>query len=172
MPRKEESARNVAEPVVVKAPERKLMEANSLVNKRVLASVAVGLAPIPLLDLAAITGVQLDMIWELSRLYELPFRRDLGKSILSSLVGGALPVSMNPAIASLIKSIPVIGQTTGALSLSIIAGATTYAVGKVFIQHFEAGGTLLNFDPEKVREFYTNMYKEGIGVAKKADTVQ
>jgi hypothetical protein len=32
--------------------------------------------------------------------------------------------------------------------------AATYAVGQVFIQHFESGGTFLDFDPDKVREHF------------------
>ena len=45
--------------------------------------------------------------------------------------------------------------------MPILAGATTYAVGKVFTQHFATGGTFLNFDPETVREYYYEMFKEG-----------
>jgi hypothetical protein len=34
-------------------------------------------------------------------------------------------------------------------------------VGKVFVQHFESGGTFLNFKPEEVRAYYQQMFKEG-----------
>ena len=49
--------------------------------------------------------------------------------------------------------------------MTILAGATTYAVGKVFIQHFESGGTFLNFNPDSVKEYYETMFKEGQSVA-------
>ena len=47
----------------------------------------------------------------------------------------------------------------------IVMGASTYAVGKVFVQHFEMGGTLLDFDPTKTKEFFAREYKEGQKVA-------
>ncbi|MCI5165392.1 MAG: GTPase, partial [Candidatus Electrothrix sp. GM3_4] len=48
------------------------------------------------------------------------------------------------------------------------AEAVTYAVGKVFHQHFASGGTFLTFDPDKVREYYAQMLKEGKAMASKA----
>ena len=42
-----------------------------------------------------------------------------------------------------------------------VGGATTYAVGKVFIEHFESGGTFLDFDPEKMRDHFQELYEEG-----------
>jgi len=32
------------------------------------------------------------------------------------------------------------------------SGAYAWALGKVFIQHFQSGGTFLDFDAEKVKE--------------------
>ena len=68
---------------------------------------------------------------------------------------------------SLMKGVPLIGLTVGALAMPVLAGATTYAVGKVFVQHFASGGTFLNFNPDEVREYYYEMFKEGQEVAAK-----
>ena len=68
---------------------------------------------------------------------------------------------MAPGLASLIKVIPLIGQTTGVLTMSVVGGASTYAVGKIFIQHFEAGGTFLDFNPEKVKDYFAELYEKG-----------
>ena len=38
------------------------------------------LVPIPLFDLVALTSVQLKMLYSLTRLYEVPFSKNLGKS--------------------------------------------------------------------------------------------
>ena len=51
--------------------------------------------------------------------------------------------------------------------MAIISGASTYALARVFINHFESGGTLDNLDKEKIREFYKEKVKEGKKVAKK-----
>jgi hypothetical protein len=45
---------------------------------------------------------------------------------------------------------------------------------KVFIQHFESGGTFLDLDPDKVREYFKAQFEEGrtttpsMGTEKKA----
>ena len=37
--------------------------------------------------------------------------------------------------------------------------AATYALGRVFIQHFECGGTILDLDPDKVREHFRREFE-------------
>ncbi|MCB9294770.1 MAG: hypothetical protein H6559_16855 [Lewinellaceae bacterium] len=39
--------------------------------------------------------------------------------------------------------------------------AAAYALGKVFTQHFDQGGTLLDFDPVKSREFFEKEFEVG-----------
>ena len=52
--------------------------------------------------------------------------------------------------------------------MAIFSGAYTWALGRVFIQHFESGGTFLNFDAEKVREHFKAEFEEGRKMAKSA----
>lgn len=141
--------------------EGRFERVEKLAKNHILASMGVGLIPIPLVDLVALVGIQLDMIKKLSAEYDVPFRQDIGKSIISSLVGGILPVSMGGAIASLIKFVPVIGQTTSAVTMPVISGASTYAIYKVFLQHYESGGTILDMDPSKVKSFYSTQFTKG-----------
>lgn len=143
------------------APKVPKHEIESIIRKRVYAAMAVGLAPLPLLDLAALSAVQVEMVRALAKKYEVPFRADLVKTIISSLVGGILPVAFAPAVASLVKFIPVIGWTTAGVSLSLLGGASTYALGSVFVQHFESGGGLLDFDVNKVKNVFKSKFKEG-----------
>jgi uncharacterized protein (DUF697 family) len=139
--------------------------AGEIIRKRVYAAVGAGFVPVPIFDLVALTGIQIEMVARLSRLYEIPFRKDIVKTAISSLIGGALPVAASPLIASLLKMVPVVGYTTSAVTLSATGGASTYAIGKVFVQHFETGGTLLNFNADKVKEYYNEKFKEGEKVA-------
>ena len=136
-----------------------------LIRNHVIVSMGVGLIPFPMLDMVGITGVQLNMLRKLAKMYEVPFTEHKVKSILSALVGGGGSIPIASALASLVKIVPVIGQTIGAVSMPVSAGAITYAVGKVFLQHFASGGTFLTFDPDKVREYYTEMLKKGKTVA-------
>ncbi len=141
-------------------------ETNKSIRHHVYCSMAVGLVPIPMVDFAGMTGVQLNMLRVLAKKYEVPFSTGIAKNVLSSLMGGALPVAVSgPLAASLSKLIPGAGSTVGVVTMPIVAGATTYAVGKVFVQHFASGGTFLTFDPDEVREYFTEMLKEGKKVA-------
>lgn len=136
-------------------------EACKLIRNHSITSAAISLVPIPIVDIVGITGVQLNMLRRLAKVYEVPFSEHKVKNILTSLIGGGGTLPLSSVVGSLAKSIPVIGQTVGAVSMPITAGAVTYAVGKVFLQHFASGGTFLTFDPEKVRAYYEEMLSEG-----------
>ena len=136
--------------------------AESRVRQYALASMAAGLVPLPLVDLAAVFSIQLKLLHSLARIYGMAFRADLARSAIASLIGGALPVATAPSIASSLgKLIPGVGQTLATGSLVVLNGAATYALGKVFIQHFASGGTLLSFDPESVRSYFEEQLREG-----------
>ncbi len=132
----------------------------------------VGLIPLPAVDFVALTAIQANLLRKLSAFYNVPFTEEIGKKVIGALVGGYAPVAFAMPVASLVKMVPVIGQTAGILAMSAIAGASTYAIGKVFVQHFESGGTFLNFNPAAVREYYREQFKEGreiVGEAPKPD---
>jgi uncharacterized protein (DUF697 family) len=86
-----------------------------------------------------------------------------------SLLAGAIPVTFAAGFASLIKLIPGVGTVAGSISMSVLAGGLTYAVGRVFVQHFESGGTFLDFDPAKVRGEFTKAFEQGKVYAKQLE---
>jgi uncharacterized protein (DUF697 family) len=130
--------------------------ASKLVDRFSLWSGAAGLIPVPLLDIAAVGGVQLNMLRRLSEIYGVPFSDNLGKSVIASVAGAVIPASTATTTAmgfgSLVKSVPG-GQMVGALTMPVFSAAATYVIGKVFIQHFASGGTLLDFHPPDYKEF-------------------
>jgi uncharacterized protein (DUF697 family) len=125
-------------------------------------SMGAGLVPIPFLDLAAVSGVQLKMLADISKLYEVPFRESRGKAVIGSMISTIVPHSMSFGVfGTLLKAVPVVGAFAGAPSMVLFSGASTWALGNVFVQHFESGGTFLNFHPEEVREYFKTQYEEG-----------
>ncbi|NKB24778.1 MAG: DUF697 domain-containing protein [Kiritimatiellae bacterium] len=138
-----------------------MLTADKVVKNTMLWTTGAGLVPIPVLDLVAVTGFQLNMLRQLCNIYEVKFSKNVGKNIIASLVGGLAPSSLSMPAAGLIKMIPLVGQTVGAVTMPIFSGAFTYGVGKVFIKHFESGGTLLTFNSKKEKEEFTEMFKEG-----------
>ena len=137
--------------------ERRDEMAAQLVDRFSLWSGAAGLLPLPLLDVAAVGGVQLIMLRRLSEIYGVPFSENRGKALIASLAGSVLPASTATTsamtVGSLMKGIPGIGWTVGALTMPVISAGATWVIGKVFIQHFASGGTLLDFNPPDYREF-------------------
>jgi uncharacterized protein (DUF697 family) len=137
--------------------ERRDELASQLVDRYSLWSGAAGLIPVPLIDVAAVGGVQIVMLRRLSEIYGVPFSENRGKSILASLAGSVLPASTAQssaiAVGSMIKMVPGVGWAVGALTMPVFSAGATYIMGKVFIQHFASGGTLLDFNPPDYREF-------------------
>jgi uncharacterized protein (DUF697 family) len=124
-----------------------------LVERYSLWSGAAGLIPVPFVDLAAVGGVQIQMLRRISQIYSVPFSENRGKALTASLAGSMLPASSGLGAASIIKSVPVVGTAISVIVMPALSAGATYAIGMVFIQHFASGGTLLDFNPRDYREF-------------------
>ncbi len=124
-----------------------------VVERFSLWSGAAGLVPVPLLDLAAIGGVQIQMLRRLSQIYDVPFSKTRGKALIAGFAGTMIPATTGIGMASFVKSVPLIGTAVGGIATPALAVAATYAIGMLFIQHFAAGGTLLDFETPDYREF-------------------
>ena len=127
--------------------------AQEMVKRRMWWSAAVGAVPVPFVDFAAVTAIQLSMLRSLCELYGVDYREDRAKEWMGALAGGATP--------TLLKSIPLFSLTVGLISGPLFYGASTYAVGRVFVEHFETGGTMLTFDADKMREYFSRYFREG-----------
>lgn len=150
--------------------ENKALRANEIIKNSVIASMGVGAIPIPVVDVVGLTGIQLNMIHNLCELYEQEFSKTLGKSFVASLAGSLGAVPLAATMASLIKAIPFVGSSVGMVSMPVIGGSSTYAIGKVFVQHFESGGTFLDFNPSKVKEYLKEQFSNGKDVAQNLNT--
>ena len=134
---------------------------DAIIRKRVYGAIGIGFVPVPIVDFLGLTALQIEMIHTLSKAYGLEFKKERVKSIISSLCGGLLTTASVPLAASLFKSIPVIGFTAGAASISIMGGSTTYALGWVFDRHFRKGGTLMDFDAAEAKVYFKAKVEEG-----------
>ncbi len=138
----------------------RLEQANKTVKKYSLISGASGFVPVPFFDAAAITTSQLIMLKELSDQYGVKFSSELGKKLIASLLGGMIATNLAFGTAgAMLRSIPVVGWTLGVATMPAFGAAATMAVGRVFVMHFESGGTLLDFDPEAMRTYFQEQYK-------------
>ncbi|HTY37270.1 MAG TPA: DUF697 domain-containing protein [Bacteroidota bacterium] len=144
------------------APElNNLALANAVVNKYTLWSMGAGLIPVPVVDIAAVAGFQLKMVSDLSDVYKVQFSENAAKAIIGSLTASlSAGYLARGYVTSLLKSIPVVGFLS-AVSMPLTSGAITWALGKVFVKHFESGGTLLTFDTARMKSYFKDMYNQG-----------
>jgi len=147
----------------------RLSEAQNIVKANVITSMASGLIPVPLFDIISLTNIQFHMIQTLAEHYEIP-ADNINKSLITSLISGSLPAVSILGLGSFIKSIPGIGSLAGSGSVAIISGAISYAMGQVFIRHFQQNGTLDDFNPASAKEYFSEQFKAGKLIA--SDLIQ
>jgi len=83
--------------------------ANSIIRNHMIWSMGAGFIPVPIADFFAVTAIQLDMIRQLSRLYDVDFKETSGKAIITSLSGASV-ARMGSRV---IKFIPGVGSILG-----------------------------------------------------------
>ena len=113
--------------------------------------------PLPIVDIVAVGGVQLEMLRRLVRY----LRRSVCRK--SRQIAHREPCRFGASRQyrdhhrdgsdQRVKSIPGIGTAISAFTMPVFSAGATYVIGKVFIQHFASGGTLLDFNPPDYREF-------------------
>ncbi|MEM6321768.1 MAG: DUF697 domain-containing protein [Bacteroidota bacterium] len=140
--------------------------ADTIIRNHVIWSMGAGMIPILIADIFAVSALQLDMIRQLCRVYDVDFQETQGKALVTSLTSSALA---RIGAGSVIKLIPGLGSFIGGATVSVFAGASTYALGEVFKKHFSSGGTILDFDPDRLRKYYKEKFEKGKKVAKQWD---
>ena len=135
----------------------KPVEAERIIRSHVMWAMGAGLIPVPFIDIAAVTAIQLDMIKQLAALYESSVSASEGKAFLSALTGSTFAAIGS----SLFKAIPGIGTVLGGVSMSITSGASTYAVGQVIHAQLLATGSLANIDVNQAKRAYSAAFEEG-----------
>lgn len=136
--------------------------ADTIIKNHIVWSMGAGLIPVPIVDFFAVSGIQLDMIRQLCKLYDQDFKESEGKAIITSLTGSGIA---RMGAKAMVKFIPGIGSVIGGVTMAVLSGASSYALGEVFKKHFETGGTFLDFDPKRLKKLYDEKFEKGKKVA-------
>jgi uncharacterized protein (DUF697 family) len=147
------------------SPEEKKSKASEIILNHVGFALGGGFVPIPGADIATVSAIQINMMRQLSKLYGVPFMQDLGRNIISAVVGSSLA----RLGASLVKFIPGVGTLIGSLTMPVLSGASTYALGRVVAAHFHNGGTLNDLDFNMARKRYAETLDEAKVVVQNMD---
>lgn len=136
-------------------------EANRIVKNHVLAGSAMGLVPLPLFDLVALSGTQHNMMEQLCQHYGVDYDRHKLRSVLIAMIGGSVPTLTLVGAGSALKFVPGVGTLGGNATLTLLGGAITYAVGQSFIRHFSAGGSLEDANAKKLSGWFHKEFEHG-----------
>jgi len=142
--------------VKIEKTERRI-ESDKIIRNHIFWAMGAGSFPIPLVDVIGVTSIQINMLRQLCVIYKIDFHENQGKTLVSAIVGGSLA----RGTASLFKIIPGIGSFFGGAAMSVMSGATTYALGQVFIGNFEQGVQLIDFNIGKGDEIFEEAYEKG-----------
>lgn len=139
------------------SPVARAAQARDIIREHVILCAGANTIPVPIAGSMAVTGVQLKMLAELSRLYGVPFSHDLGRALVASAAGGVLSfvLAQNPVTRSirdfLMATVPVIAIPLRLLAGPALMAAYTLILGNAFVRHYETGGTYLNFNWQDFR---------------------
>ena len=75
------------------APEQRDQAASKLVDRFALWSGVAGLVPVPVIDVLAVGGLQLQMLRRLSQIYGVEFSENRGKALIAALAGCMIPAT-------------------------------------------------------------------------------
>lgn len=140
--------------------ELRVLKGDCLIHRHVLVAVGAGAIPMPVVDLVAMSGVQAKMVIELCKLYEVPYIKKMFVTVLTCLSSSILALTIGRAGLSFIKMIPGV-NLVGFWGMPVFSGASTYALGKIFQKHFEAGGKMNDMDPKTLKEDFRRFMGEG-----------
>ncbi len=142
----------------------RIESADKIIRNHIVWSMGAGLIPVPIADFFAVSAIQLDMVRQMCKLYDVDFKETEGKAVISSMTGSGLA---RLGARAAIKFIPGIGSVVGGMTMAVLSGASSYALGEVFKKHFETGGTFLDFDVDRLTKMYKEKFEKGKKVAEK-----
>lgn len=138
------------------------LKADVIIKNHVILAMGAGLVPSPLLDMVAVTWIEVNMINELAEAYEFPFPTRLAiYKALISLAGGIGPAYLSIKYHSVLKAMPLVGHALYVSAFSLSGGAAVYAVGRLFQKHFESGGTFLSSENAVLKKYFAEKQTEG-----------
>ena len=146
------------------SPRRR--QAMKVIERYTALSLPSAFIPLPMVDVGVLVTVQMVMLHRLARIYEVPFSRSRARLAASTLILG-IPQAISGEVASvlvggmpMLKAIPGLGTIGVGVAMSVLWCGATWALGLVFVEHFESGGTLLDFDLRIGRAAFVERFRQ------------
>ncbi len=127
----------VLPPMTQGEAERRLQQAFKIVDRHKMYAGLGGLVPMPAVNVASVTAVNLRMVKVLSDLYGIAFERDKMRSIVLGLMGGAAPTGLAAATAATLSFAAPLAGAFGLVVSTVVAATLTRRIGLYFVERFE-----------------------------------
>lgn len=135
--------------------------AHAVVRNHALMAAGAGLIPVPGIDVAAVTGLQINMIRKLSEIYNVPFDPTDVRTILSSVATTGLSKLVGYAVNSYTSLFSEFGSFSDNITNGLVTGAATFGTGEIIQTHFKNGGNMLNLDYNHFIAYYKAKVQDG-----------
>ena len=114
-----------------------------IVHNYTLLAGGIGFIPIPSFYQVAVGGLLGKMLYDLGKLYGTSLTRQKNKAIIAAVLGGAhsdwITVYLGNNIEKILPGMSVISNT---IARPVVAAGITYAIGRLFVKHFDSGAWL------------------------------
>ena len=134
-----------------------LLQAENIINRHMLWAMAAASFPIHLVDTISLIFIQNDMIKQLSKLYGFDYDKNVGKTLVSTIIASSTAKGVSLIFAK--------NKIVDRFAFVMLAGAFTYGIGRLFITYFEQGISLIDIDFKKGEELFSDLFDMGKGKA-------
>ncbi len=127
------------------------LKANQIISTYSAIGAGVGIIPVAAVDVAGLATVQLMMLSKLADTYKVKFSGNLGRTVISAVLGSLVPTSLKAGTIGLIRSVPFFGPLLGLATMPAYSWMVTYAIGTVFADIFEQNNDVNSMNTEDVK---------------------
>jgi uncharacterized protein (DUF697 family) len=132
--------------------------AMKIVHRYMVYSAGAGLIPLAGLDVTVLAGIHVSLIKQLCDYYEVEFSEHTARPVLVAILASMIPGTLGSLVSRrTLALLPFVTHVVGLAGMSAFSALVSYGLGKIFIRHFESGGTLRNFDVEHLKSVVSHL---------------
>lgn len=134
-------------------------EVDKLIRGSVYGAMGAGIVPLHWFQFASVAAVQLNLIRQLSNVYGVEFKEGIAKKIIASVVSSGVSTVAAPLLRVAVSGIPLVGLPLAVGMQPMTNGFATYAVGRMFVTHFERGGNFVKVNMDEMKKDFSEAYQ-------------
>jgi len=142
---------------------RQITKSKKIIQYHVVMSMGAGAIPFAGIDMLAVGSLQLGMLKKLCVVFDESFENMSSEALICTISGTATA----RIGAAFIKTIPIIGTAIGSMSMSLMAGASTYALGQMFVRYLDDQVLFKSVDANKAKLLFMHYYQRFLKTFKK-----